>query len=165
MDNYLNNKDNQLSRRSAEELVGLVQVEIREILAFAAALARRTGLGISEMAALEHLQQAGGEGLTPTQLGRRLSLSSGAVTALVDRMERAGQVERSPNPDDRRSSVVRTLPSGLTAGREHLMPLAADLLRESAGLTDEERAVVGAYLGAVTEVFARHARGEAGPST
>ncbi len=165
MNNNLNNKNIRLSSHSAEELVGLVQVEIREVLAFAAATARRTGLGLSEMTALEHLQQAGGEGLTPTQLGRRLSLSSGAVTALVDRMERAGQVERRPNPSDRRSSVVRTLPSGLAAAREHLLPVAADLLEESVGLTGEERAVVGAYLEAVTEVFARHARGEARPST
>ena len=160
MSNHLSNKDIRLTSHSAEELVGLVQVEIREVLAFAAAMARRTGLGLSEMAALEHLQQAGGDGLTPTQLGRRLSLSSGAVTALVDRMERAGQVERRPNPSDRRSSVVRTLPSGLAAAREYLLPVAADLLEESVGLTGEERAVVGAYLEAVTEVFARHARGE-----
>ncbi len=138
----------------------MVQVEIREVLAFAAAMARRTGLGLSEMAALEHLQQAGGDGLTPTQLGRRLSLSSGAVTALVDRMERAGQVERRPNPSDRRSSVVRTLPSGLAAAREHLLPVAADLLEESKQLTEEERATAGAYLEAVTAVFARHARGD-----
>ena len=161
MGDYLDNKDKRPPSLSPERLVGLVQVEIREVLAFAAAMARRTGLGLSEMAALEHLQQAGGDGMTPTQLGRRLSLSSGAVTALVDRMERAGQVERRPNPNDRRSSVVRTLPSGLTAAREHLYPVAEDLLEKSAELTDEERAVVARYLEAVTEVFARHARGEA----
>ena len=126
MGNDLDKKDKPPLSLSSERLVGLVQVEIREVLAFAAAMARRTGLGLSEMAALEHLQQAGEEGMTPTQLGRRLSLSSGAVTALVDRMERAGQVERRPNPNDRRSSVVRTLPSGLTAAREHLLPVAAD---------------------------------------
>ena len=55
--------------------------------------------------------------------------------------------------------MVRTLPSGLTAAREHLLPAAADLLEESAQLTDEERAVVARYLEAVTAVFARHAGG------
>lgn len=144
-------------------MVRLVQVEVREVLAFAAAMARRTGLGLSEMAALEHLQQAGEEGLTPTQLGRRLSLSSGAVTALVDRMERAGQVERRPNPADRRSSVVRTLPSGLTAASEHLLPVAEELLEQSGRFTEEERAASAAYLEAVTRVFARHARGDQTP--
>jgi DNA-binding MarR family transcriptional regulator len=163
MDDYLDDKGRRASSRTDEELVGLVQAEIREVLAFAAAMARRTGLGLSEMAALEHLQHAGEEGLTPTQLGRRLSLSSGAVTALVDRMERAGQAERRPNPRDRRSSVVRTLPAGLAGAREHLLPVAADLLEKSAELTGEERVVVGEYLQAVTGVFARHARGE-GPT-
>ena len=163
MGDYLNDESKKRAGRSAEELVGLVQVEVREVLAFAAAMARRTGLGLSEMAALEHLQHAGEGGLTPTQLGRRLSLSSGAVTALVDRMERAGQVGRSPHPKDRRSSVVRTRPSGLTAASEHLIPAARDLLEASKQFTEEERSAAGAYLEAVTEVFARHARGEAPP--
>jgi hypothetical protein len=49
---YLNNKDKRPSSLSSEQVVGLVQVEIREVLAFAAAMARRTGLGLSEMTAL-----------------------------------------------------------------------------------------------------------------
>ena len=160
MGNHLNDRNKERSGRSAQGLVGLVQGEVREILAFAAAMARRTGLGLSEMAALEHLQHAGEQGLTPTHLGRRLSLSSGAVTALVDRMERAGQVERRPNPNDRRSFVVRTLPSGLTAASEHLIPVAEDLLEESEKLTEGERETVAAYLDSITAVFARHARVE-----
>src|SRR5688500_18375063 len=121
-------------------------------------MARRTGLGLSEMAALEHLQHSQG-GLTPTELGRRLSLSSGAITALVDRLESNGHVERRPNPADRRSSVVLPLPEGLEDAAQHLLPAAADLLEATRELTDEEREVVGRYLEAVTEIFRRHARG------
>jgi DNA-binding MarR family transcriptional regulator len=128
------------------------------VLAFAAAMARRTGLGLSEMAALEHLQHAHG-GLTPTELGRRLSLSSRAITALVDRLERTGHVQRLPNPDDRRSSVVLPVPAGLEEAGRHLRPIAVELLEATTGLTDEERAAVGRYLEAATEVFRRHARG------
>ena len=135
-----------------------MQIEVGEVLAFAAAMARRTGLGLSEMSALEHLQHAHG-GLTPTELGKRLSLSSGAITALVDRLERTGHVERRPNPADRRSLVVLPVPEGLEEAGRHLRPVAAELLEKSAELTDEERAAVGRYLGVVTEVFRRHARG------
>jgi DNA-binding MarR family transcriptional regulator len=138
--------------------VRLLQIEVGEVLAFAAAMARRTGLGLSEMSALEHLQHAHG-GLTPTELGKRLSLSSGAITALVDRLERTGHVERRPNPADRRSSVVLPVPEGLEEAGRHLRPVAAELLEKSAELTDEERAAVGRYLEVVTEVFRRHARG------
>ncbi len=135
-----------------------MRVEVGEVLAFAAAMARRTGLGLSEMAALEHLQHSPG-GLTPTELGRRLSLSSGAVTALVDRLERTGHVERRPNPADRRSSVVLPVPEGLEEAGRHLVPVAGELLEKTAELTDEEREAVGRYLEDATEILRRHARG------
>jgi DNA-binding MarR family transcriptional regulator len=143
---------------SSEEIVRLLRIEVGEVLAFAAAMARRMGLGLSEMAALEHLQHAHG-GLTPTELGRRLSLSSGAVTPLVDRLERTGHVERRPNPAARRSSVVLPVPEGLEEAGRHFVPVAADLLEKTAELTDEEREAVGKYLEAATDVFRRHARG------
>src|SRR3712207_6072257 len=158
MGDNLNIQDIKSSRYSSEEVVRLLQIEVGEVLAFAAAMARRTGLGLSEMFALEHLQHAHG-GLTPTELGKRLSLSSGAITALVDRLERPGHVERRPNPADRRSSVVLPVPEGLEEAGRHLRPVAAELLEKSAELTDEERAAVGRYLEVVTEVFRRHARG------
>jgi DNA-binding MarR family transcriptional regulator len=158
MGDNLNIQDNISPRYSSEEVVRLLQIEVGEVLAFAAAMARRTGLGLSEMAALEHLQHSHA-GLTPTELGRRLSLSSGAITALVDRLERTGHVERRPNPADRRSSVVLPVPEGLEEAGRHLRPVAAELLEKTAELTDEERAVVGGYLEAVTQIFRRHARG------
>ena len=135
----------------------MLQAEIAEVLAFSAALTRRTGLALSEMAALEHLSHAE-DGLTPTQLGGRLSLSSGAVTALLDRLERGGYAERRPNPRDRRSSVVYLRPSGLEEPMRHMLPLQSDLLEASAEFSDEERAVIGRYLETATEVLARHAR-------
>ncbi len=158
MSGNLNIEDKRSSRYSSEEIVHLLQIEVGEVLAFAAAMARRTGLGLSEMAALEHLQHSHG-GLTPTELGRRLSLSSGAITALVDRLERTGHVERRPNPTDRRSSVVLPVPQGLEEAGRHLVPVAADLLEKTAELTQEERVVVGKYLEVAMEIFRRHARG------
>jgi DNA-binding MarR family transcriptional regulator len=145
-------------RYSSEEIVRLLRIEVGEVLAFAAAIARRTGLGLSEMAALEHLQHSPG-GLTPTELGRRLSLSSGAITALVDRLERSGHVQRRPNPADRRSSVVLPVSEGLEEAGRHLVPVAAELFEMTAELTDEQRATVGKYLEAATEILRRHARG------
>src|SRR3712207_2574754 len=142
MGNNLNSKDIRLSRYTAQEIVRLLQIEVGEVLAFAAAIAHRTGLGLSEMTALEHLQHSHG-GLTPTELGRRLSLSSGAITALVDRLERTGHVERRRNPADRRSSVVLPVPEGLEEAGRHLVPVGIELLEKTAELTDEAREAVG----------------------
>jgi hypothetical protein len=57
-------QDDKRPSYSSEENVRLLRIEVGEVLAFAAATARRTGP--SEMAALEHLQYSHG-GLTPTE--------------------------------------------------------------------------------------------------
>jgi len=51
--------------------------------------------------------------LPASRLGRAVGLSSGAVTPLVDRLERYGHAERRPALADRRSVVVTALPAGL----------------------------------------------------
>ena len=71
-----------------------------------AMVARRAGAPPVEFKAMDHLQEAGA--LTPGQLADRLALSSGAVTALIDRLERLGWAERTAHPSDRRSVIVRT---------------------------------------------------------
>lgn len=43
---------------------------------------------------------------TPTELGRYAGLSSGATTAMLDRLEKSGLIERRPNPNDRRSTLI-----------------------------------------------------------
>jgi DNA-binding MarR family transcriptional regulator len=73
-----------------------------------AALASATGIGATELDALEHLEADGP--LTQRQLGERLSLTSGAITMLVDRLEEAGWVSRSRHPTDRRSVLVELTP-------------------------------------------------------
>lgn len=139
-------------------LVQLLQAEIAAVLTYTAAVARRMELGISEIAALEHLQ---GEGeLTPTQLGARLYMTSGAVTALVDRLERAGYVERWPNPADRRSSILRVTERGSQRAMRHLGPLALDIREIAESLPEGDREVVGRYLEAVTAAVSHHALGE-----
>jgi len=43
---------------------------------------------------------------TPTELARHTGLTSGATTAMLDRLEKAGLIERHPNPDDRRGTLI-----------------------------------------------------------
>jgi len=73
-----------------------------------AALARRLGLADNELLALVHL--ALHEECTPSRLGSALRLSSGGTTALVQRLERAGHIQRHRHPRDRRSSLLRLSP-------------------------------------------------------
>lgn len=49
---------------------------------------------------------------TPSELARHTGLTSGATTAMLDRLERAGLIERRPNPDDRRGTLIAPDESG-----------------------------------------------------
>ena len=50
--------------------------------------------------------------LTPTQLQNEMMLSSGATTHRIDLLEKRGWVERSPDPKDRRGTLVKLTPAG-----------------------------------------------------
>lgn len=97
-----------------------------------AALARHAGISETDLDALEYLEADGP--LTQRDLGERLSLTSGAITMLVDRLERAGWVRRRPNPVDRRSVLVELTaravadaPAGLTAYHASIRTLTAEV--------------------------------------
>jgi DNA-binding MarR family transcriptional regulator len=70
------------------------------------------------------LGRAGEPGLPMGVIAREQVLSSGGVTRLVDRMEAAGLVERTADPDDRRGRLVRLTEAGeetaVRASRVHL---------------------------------------------
>jgi DNA-binding MarR family transcriptional regulator len=71
---------------------------------------REVGLGPSDVVALGHLYHQGP--MTPRQLAQALDMTSGTVTALLDRVEKAGFLTRSNNPADRRSLLINTTPAG-----------------------------------------------------
>jgi hypothetical protein len=93
---------------SPDELVSALHRFGLERDRFRTALARALGVTVADLDALEHLESAGP--LTQRDLGARLLLTSGGVTVLVDRLERAGLVRRGRHPTDRRMTVVDLVP-------------------------------------------------------
>mgnify|MGYP000869338872 FL=1 len=43
---------------------------------------------------------------TPSRIARHTGLTSGATTAMLDRLEKDGLIERRPNPEDRRGTLI-----------------------------------------------------------
>ncbi len=78
-----------------------------------APLYARYGLQQGEFDALATLRRSGApEGLTPTALFEAAMMSSGGMTARIDRLEKAGLVGRRPHPTDRRATLVRLTDKG-----------------------------------------------------
>lgn len=74
-------------------------------LVFHEAAAVRLGINATDLKCLE--LAAGESSVTPSRLADLAGLTSGAVTGVLDRLERAGIASREADPDDRRRVVVR----------------------------------------------------------
>ena len=146
-----------MSSPPQRELANLVRVYTSAVLRHAAATAKRMSLEASELAALEHLQATGP--MTQKRLGERLSISPGAVTAMIDRLESRGHVERTLNPEDRRSALVLITKAGLEESLRYLWPYIEDMKGVEEGFSEEERAVIERFLREATQVTHRAAAG------
>jgi DNA-binding MarR family transcriptional regulator len=107
------------------------------------AVARRLEMGESEIAALTHLAEGG---MTPGELGRRLQLTSGGMTALLHRLDRAGHIARRPHPRDRRSVLIIVNPDVLRRIAELVAPLVEHEDEIAGQLSPRDRAAVHGYL-------------------
>jgi DNA-binding MarR family transcriptional regulator len=146
-----------MSSPPQQDLANLVREYTSAVLRHAAATAKRMSLETSELAALEHLQASGP--MTQKHLGERLSMSPGAVTAMIDRLESRSYVQRTPNPEDRRSALVDITKAGIEESLRHLWPYIEDIRALEEGLSEEERALVGRFLRAATQATQRAAEG------
>ncbi|ANY15253.1 MarR family winged helix-turn-helix transcriptional regulator [Bordetella pseudohinzii] len=72
-----------------------------------AAVAEKLGLSITELKALELVQEL--DALPTGQLGQLLGISWGGATALINRLEAAGFIQRGRHPLDRRIIVIRPI--------------------------------------------------------
>ena len=85
-------------------LLELGQTSSTETALFHQKAAKRLGVGITDVKAISVLMQEGP--ITLAALSKRLSLTSGAVTNLVDRLENKGMVQRKADSGDRRKTFV-----------------------------------------------------------
>lgn len=121
------------------------------------ALARRLGIGPTDLAAMTHLTFAP-EPIGPRELSGRLGITPGATTELVDRLERAGHLERRRDTVDRRRVQLHASAGTLQEVAGALDPLLAALDAVATDLDAHDRAVVTRYLGDVLAAYEGFAR-------
>jgi MarR family transcriptional regulator, organic hydroperoxide resistance regulator len=98
-----------MSSRKSKNLVPSLRQAVRLFIASASFRSQRAadalGLHPTDMQFVNLLDLLGP--MTPGALAQWSGLSSGGVTVVLDRLESGGYVRREPNPDDRRSVLVR----------------------------------------------------------
>jgi len=91
-----------------EALVREMPWYISSAVRFQMAVADQLGMPVADVHAVGALLEVGPTGVR--QLAELMGMTTGAVTRMVDRLERDGFVRRDPDPTDRRKVVLRVVP-------------------------------------------------------
>ncbi|SFP21611.1 DNA-binding transcriptional regulator, MarR family [Mesorhizobium sp. NFR06] len=112
-----------------------------------APLFARFGLQTGEFDVLATLRRSGQPyALTPTDLYEATMVTSGAMTARLDRLEKAGLIQRAPHPSDRRGVIVQLTAKGRELVDEALTAHVANEHEILGGLTREDRETLAKLL-------------------
>ncbi len=121
---------------------------------FEDAAAAYIGVNRTAMRCMDVLDQAGQ--LTPGEIAVQTGLTSGAVTAMLDRLERLGLVQRQPDPSDRRRVLVQLTGKARQLASEIYGPLA-DEMTEFERYSDAELRLIADFQRLATATLRRHA--------
>jgi DNA-binding MarR family transcriptional regulator len=114
------------------------------VVTFHLAAADAVGLGATDYQALNLLDLEGP--LSGGELARRLGLTTGATTRLIDRLEAADVARRVPDPDDRRRIAVEATGRLPTALDDILRAVRAPIGSVIGALDAHQRDGLAAYL-------------------
>ncbi|SMC95568.1 DNA-binding transcriptional regulator, MarR family [Fulvimarina manganoxydans] len=87
------------------DVARLFKAVLRRAIARDRDVAARHDLALTDIGCLGFLESCH-EPVSGKMVAEHVALSTGATTALLDRLERAGLIERQPNPADRRAIVI-----------------------------------------------------------
>jgi DNA-binding MarR family transcriptional regulator len=100
-------------------------------------VAGKAGINVTDLQCLNLLSLDGP--MTPGQLAQSMGLTTGgAITAVVDRLEKAGYVLRSRDPDDRRKVIIEPVRDKVAALGAYFEPIGRSVMTRFATYTDEQ---------------------------
>jgi DNA-binding MarR family transcriptional regulator len=118
-------------------------------------VARLLGVNETDLRCLELLLVNGER--SPRELSTQLGLTTGSVTAMLDRLEKHALLTRSPHPVDRRKTVITLTPQGIQRCYELIAPHIADSEEEvGAKYSADQLELVIDFLRTTTAVQDRH---------
>jgi DNA-binding MarR family transcriptional regulator len=149
-----------MSRRTRKqqrvgELIELFRRNGNQDRAFDHLAAELLGINDTDLDCLSIIERRGG--VTAGELADESGLTTGAVTGVIDRLERAGYARRSPDETDRRKVVVEVTPEFYERAGRIWGPMAREW-QELLGrrFTAEQLEVIADFLRASTEIGRRH---------
>jgi DNA-binding MarR family transcriptional regulator len=141
-------------QRLIEELEEQFRISGIHDIAFDTVAAERLGVNRTDLNCLDIIERHGG--VTAGELAAEAGLTTGAVTAVIDRLERAGHAVRVRDPDDRRRVKVETTPEFLEKAKAIYWPLMEEWEAMMNRATADELRIMLDFMREGNEVKPRH---------
>src|SRR4051812_32604500 len=137
------------------ELISEFRVAGNQDSAFDNLAAERLGLNRTDLHSINIIENSGG--LTAGELAAEAGLTTGAVTGVIDRLERAGYARRASDPADRRRVKLEVTAKFYSRAERIWGPVAADWAARLGGrFTAEELERVIDFLRTTNELSREH---------
>lgn len=135
------------------------------VVMFHEAVGQLLGLSGAERKCLDILDRLGA--VSAGRIAEHTGLTTGAVTGMIDRLTRAGYVERTANPADRRSVIITLRPNTpLDALLPTIFgPLAEDMTELASHYSHSQLATIADWLACTTEILHRRTEALTGAAT
>lgn len=124
-------------------------------------VAQRLGLTVTDLTCFAYVLEAGDDLLTAGDLSARANVTTGAVTGILNRLERAGYVTRRPDPEDRRRVRVAATACAAEQIQSLYAPYYARLAEVFADYSPDEIAVLSDWFtrtGSLTKQYVAELR-------
>jgi DNA-binding MarR family transcriptional regulator len=142
-------------RELADEIVGrLVRRHSIAIVLFHQAVAERLGLGPTDHKCLDLLRERGT--MTASDLAAITDLTTGAITGVVARLERAGYLRREPDPHDGRQQILSPVLERMRDVQHAFGPIRNDVAAFLERFDTQQLTSIAEFLTGSTDLAYRH---------
>jgi DNA-binding MarR family transcriptional regulator len=152
-----------IKTKRRQQLEAALNAAMRDVsgqgVLYSQAVAGRLGMNSTDLECLDHILRGP---VTAGRLAGLTGLTTGAITGVIDRLERFGLARRERDPNDRRKTVVRALPVVLERIGPLFEPMERAAMAVLSGYRDDELALIldfltrahAAALTAMSELYA-----------
>lgn len=117
------------------------------------AVADMLKLNITDYKCMDLIARLGS--MTAGKLAEESGLTTGAITGVVDRLEKAGYAKRTDNPNDRRSVIIELTwnKKNMKAYEEIFLPLERKIEKQASSYTSEELSLFIEFIHKTAEIL------------
>jgi DNA-binding MarR family transcriptional regulator len=137
-----------------QDLMDSVRSLTRSSLQFQNAIALKTNLNVTDLECISYLIETGPS--TAGDLATLTGLTTGAITNVIDRLEKAAYVRRENDPNDRRKVIVVFVPGNHKRIMKYYESVSADVSSLFSGYSRKELKFILSHTCALNEIYQKH---------